>query len=285
MTDRQVALVTGTSSGIGLSSAVALAESGFQVVATMRNLTKADALRAAAEAANVDIDIQVLDVEDDDSASHAVDYTLSTYGRIDVLVNNAGAGYGGTTEQTSIKDLRNVLEVNFVGVWRMTRAVLPHMREAKSGRIISVSSIGGLIGQPFNDAYCAAKFAVEGMMESLAPVLRGIGIHVSVIEPGPVLTQFIANLGGLALRSEEELAIDPYADPLNKYLIAVRGRFNDVGQTGEDIAQIIVEAATAEQPNFRYQTSDAVRGMTGMKFVDPTGNAQITMVAGSLKSE
>src|SRR5213080_757154 len=153
----RIALVTGTSSGIGLSTAVALARKDFTVVATMRNLGKAAALQARAKADGVALDVRQLDVQDEHSVDACVRDVLRDHGRIDVLVNNAGAGFLGTLEQTSFEDLRRTMDINFFGVWRVTRAVLPAMRTARSGRIISVTSIGGLIGQPFNDAYCAAS--------------------------------------------------------------------------------------------------------------------------------
>src|SRR5947208_15214972 len=190
----RIALVTGTSSGIGLSTAVALARKDFTVVATMRNLGKAAALQACAKADGVALDVRQLDVQDEHSVDACVRDVLRDHGRIDVLVNNAGAGFLGTLEQTSFEDLRRTMDINFFGVWRVTRAVLPAMRTARSGRIITNTSIGGLIGQPFNDAYCAAKFAVEGLMESLAPVARRVGVWISLIEPGPVNTGFVASV-------------------------------------------------------------------------------------------
>jgi NAD(P)-dependent dehydrogenase (short-subunit alcohol dehydrogenase family) len=161
----------------------------------------------------------------------------------------------------------------------MTQAVLPYMRETKAGRVITVSSIGGLIGQPFNDAYCAAKFAVEGMMESLAPVVKGMGIHISVVEPGPVLTQFVDNAGGMHQLKQDQLALDPYAKQMSTYLQAVQGRFSQLGQTSEDIARVIVKIAETEHPSFRYQTSDFVRTLVTSKFTDPTGSIQIENTA------
>ena len=275
MSEKQVALITGTSSGIGLSTAITLANAGYQVIATMRNTAKADELRQQALANEVELDIQPLDVQDDASVKRAVDYALSTYGRLDVLVNNAGAGYVGTTEQTSIEDLQRVLDINLIGVWRMTSAVLPHMRAVKSGRIITVTSIGGLVGQPFNDAYCAAKFAVEGMMESLAPVVSGMGVHVTLIEPGAVNTQFVQNVRGQLQGGQMMQNEDAYSQALTQYYQDAVGRYGNHGQTGEDIAEVILTAAQAERPHFRYQTSDVVRGLASSKFADPTGDGQI----------
>ena len=170
-----IALVTGTSSGVGLSAAVLLARAGFHVIATMRDLNKAEPLKARVSAAGVHLEVRQLDVQDQASIDACVGDILATYGAVDLLVNNAGVGFLGSIEQTSAEDLARLMDINFLGVWRMTQAVFPAMRERRAGRIITVTSIGGVIGQPFNDAYCAAKFAAEGLMESLAPTARKLG--------------------------------------------------------------------------------------------------------------
>ena len=189
-----VALITGTSSGIGASSAVAAAKHGFTTVATLRNPAKDEELRAAAEAAGVSLDIRRLDVVDEASITSCIDGVVADHGSLDILVNNAGRGFIGTIEQVSMDEMREVMEVNFFGVVAATKAALPHLPTAR-GRVITVTSVGGVVGQPFNEAYCAAKFAVEGFMESLAPVAATVGVHVSVIEPGPVTTEFVNNVG------------------------------------------------------------------------------------------
>jgi NAD(P)-dependent dehydrogenase (short-subunit alcohol dehydrogenase family) len=274
-----IALVTGTSTGIGLSSAVQLARAGFEVIATMRNLEKAESLRARAAAENVRLDIRALDVESDESVRQCVQGVLQRHGRIDVLVNNAGAGFLGSMEQTSPEALRRTMEVNFFGVWRVTQAVFPVMREQRSGRVISLSSIGGLIGQPFNDAYCAAKFAVEGFMESLAPVAQKLGIHISLIEPGPVSTEFVNSVLSVSTSVQGELG--PYRPMLDAYLARTMSRF-EAAQTGDDVARIIVEAATTAQPHLRYLTSDAIRGLVRQKYVDVTGDAVLALTRSAI---
>lgn len=274
MSANKVALITGTSSGIGLATAIACAKAGYVVVATMRDARKSDALRARAVADNVSLDVQVLDVQSDESVAEAIGYVYDNYGRLDLLINNAGAGFVGTTEHTSVAALQGVFDINLYGVWRVTQAVLPRMREAQSGHIITVSSIGGILGQPFNDAYCAAKFAVEGMMESLAPVVAGFGIHVSVIEPGPVATQFVDNATGIIRENPEVMATDPYAAPMNAYMRSVMGRYASIAQTADDIAAVIAQTALADAPPLRVQTSAFVRDRAAAKFTDPTGNRE-----------
>jgi NAD(P)-dependent dehydrogenase (short-subunit alcohol dehydrogenase family) len=281
MNAQRVVLVTGTSSGIGLSAAIYFARVGFKVIATMRDTTKAGALQNRAAAEGVVVDVCRLDVQDDDSIRACVDGVMKEFGRIDVLVNNAGAGLLGSTEQTSTSALQRTMDINFFGVWRCTQAVLPIMRAARSGRIISISSIGGLVGQPFNDAYCAAKFAVEGMMESLAPVAKKFGVHISLVEPGPVNTEFVAAV--IKQNTEKtEVEIADYVPMLSAYLAGSRQTFATAGQTGDDIAAVIVEAAMAETPHLRYLTSELIRGIASRKYVDTTGDSVVAMTGARL---
>jgi NAD(P)-dependent dehydrogenase (short-subunit alcohol dehydrogenase family) len=281
MSTQRVALVTGTSTGIGLSTAVVLARGGFKVIATMRDLAKGEALQKRAATERVTISMRQLDVQDENSIRTCVDSIVKELGCIDLLVNNAGAGLLGSTEQTSMTSLQRTMDINFFGVWRCTQAVLPHMRTARSGRIISVSSIGGLVGQPFNDAYCAAKFAVEGMMESLAPVAKRFGVHVSIVEPGPVNTEFVASVVKQnEARADTEIA--DYEPILKGYLAGSRQAFATAGQTGDDIAAVILEAAVAESPHLRYLTSDMIRGVAARKYVDTTGDTIVAMTGARL---
>lgn len=272
----KVALVTGTSSGVGLSTAVQLAQAGFTVIATMRNTTKAGKLQARAREAGMNVEVHQLDVQDDASVANCVQEVLKNHDRIDLLVNNAGAGYLGSLEQTSIEDLRSVMETNFFGVWRVTRAILPSMRAARSGRILTITSIGGLVGQPFNDAYCAAKFAVEGFMESLAPVVKRLGIEVSLIEPGAINTAFVSSVQASMAESTQEMP-EGYGPMFESYLNMTGQAFASVGQTPDEVAQIIVDAAITHTPHFRYTTSEVVHGLVSRKYVDPTGDSIIAL--------
>ncbi|MBW5480987.1 SDR family oxidoreductase [Streptomyces bambusae] len=267
-------LITGTSSGIGLAAAVAAARAGWNTVATLRDPSRADALRKAAAEAGVELDIRQLDVVDEASVAAAVDGVIADYGRLDAVVNNAGAGHVGTLENDSVADVREVMEVNFFGVLNVSKAALPHLR-ATGGRLITVTSVGGVVGQPFNEAYCAAKFAVEGYMESLAPVARTVGVSVSVIEPGAVATEFVTNIG---LDIEAEIAAaGPYADAMRSYIDVVVGQFMDGAQTPAGAAEAVMEALTADSPAFRIQTTDWARTFTGAKLADLDGSAVLAM--------
>ncbi|MFJ3788746.1 SDR family oxidoreductase [Kitasatospora sp. NPDC090091] len=271
MATTRVVLITGTSSGIGLAAAVAAARAGHHVVATMRDTGRADALRAAAAEAGVAERVEVarLDVTDTASVAACLDAVLARHGRLDAVVNNAGAGYVGTVEQDGLDPVRATMEVNFFGVVDVTRAALPHLR-ASGGRVITVTSVGGIVGQPFNEAYCAAKFAVEGFMESLAPVAASVGVHVSVVEPGAVASEFIGNQG-IDLPALLEAA-GPYAPALKSYAERTFAAFGQA-QTPQEAAEPIVEALTAEHPPFRVQTSDRARAFVGTKLTDLDGSA------------
>ena len=264
-----VLLVTGASSGIGLATAVAAAQAGFTVVATVRDPDRAGTLTDAATAAGVDVDVRKLDVTDAESVARCVEGVLSSYGRLDALVNNAGAAHLGTLETDTVDGVREAFEVNFFGVVAMSKAAMPHLR-ASGGRLVTVSSVGGIVGQPFNEAYCGAKFAVEGFMESLAPVAATVGVRVSVVEPGAVASSFVANAGidfpGMLA------AAGPYAPALLGYADHVASSFASP-QSAEDAAAVIVDTLLAANPAFRVQTSDTARSFVSVKLADLTGHA------------
>ncbi|MEO9238312.1 MAG: SDR family NAD(P)-dependent oxidoreductase, partial [Jatrophihabitantaceae bacterium] len=213
-----IAVVTGASSGMGLHAAVELARGGLTVVATMRDPARAGALLAEAAQAGVELDVRALDVTDEVGALRCLDGVIADHGGIQLLVNNAGQGSLGTAEQLSMDQIRDQLAVNYLGPVLLTKAVLPGMRQAGRGRILTVTSVGGVVGQPFADAYCGAKFAVEGFMQSLAVVAERFGVWVSVIEPGAVASAFVANVS----RTSES---GPYAELLSAYLSRTAGAF------------------------------------------------------------
>jgi len=266
----KVVLITGTSSGIGLAAAVGAAKAGWRTVATLRDTGRADALRKAAADAGVELDIRQLDVTDEASVAAAIDGVISDHGRLDAVINNAGAGHLGTLENETVADVRRVMEVNFFGVLHVSKAALPHLR-ASGGRLITVTSVGGVVGQPFNEAYCAAKFAVEGYMESLAPVAAKLGVSVSVVEPGAVATEFVNNLG---VDPEAVVAAaGPYTDALRAYVDRTVSQFLSGAQTPAEVAGSVMETLEADRPAFRVQTSDWARAFTGTKLADLDGSA------------
>jgi NAD(P)-dependent dehydrogenase (short-subunit alcohol dehydrogenase family) len=210
-------------------------------------------------------------VTDAASVQACIDGVVADHGRLDALVNNAGAGYVGTIEQVSMEDMRRVMEVNYFGVVAMTRAAMPHLRSS-GGRVITVSSVGGAVGQPFNEAYCAAKFAVEGFLESLAPVARTVGVSVSIVEPGPVTTEFVNNVG--ADIGAMFAAAGPYLPAMRAHVHHVMADFaSDAAQTAGEVAEVILGVLTAEHPPLRTQTGPWAEAFVASKMTDLDGSA------------
>jgi NAD(P)-dependent dehydrogenase (short-subunit alcohol dehydrogenase family) len=248
---------------MGLHAAVELARRGLSVVATMRDTARAGALRAAADAAGVVLDVRTLDVVDHPAAEALVQAVAADHGRIDVLVNNAGRGCVGTAEQLPMDVIRDQLEVNYLAPVHLAKLVLPGMRERRHGRIVTVTSVGGAVGQPFADAYCGAKFAVEGFMQSLAPVVEPFGVRVSVVEPAAVASEFVANV-------ERPADVGAYGAQLDAYLARTAGAFAGA-QTAAEAGAAIADAVTSADYRFRWQTSEAAVRFVGASLADLDG--------------
>ncbi|XP_061470506.1 retinol dehydrogenase 8 isoform X4 [Rhineura floridana] len=235
-------LITGCSSGIGLHMAVQLAQDPrkrFHVIATMRDLRKKDKLEAAAgDTLNKTLSIQHLDVCSDELVTECINSLPEK--RLDVLVNNAGVGLVGPVESISIDDMKRIFETNFFGAIRMIKAVLPERKQYHKGHIVVISSVMGLHGVPFNDVYAASKFAMEGFCESLAVQLLKFNIFISLVEPGPVNTEFETKLMEEVTQSEfpgADAATVHYFKEI--YLSASHEIFTTMGQTPESVAKII----------------------------------------------
>ncbi|MBU2981780.1 SDR family oxidoreductase [Lentibacter algarum] len=269
----KVILVTGTSTGLGISIAVQAAQAGHTVYATMRNLAKRAALDAAAKDAGVSLKVLALDVQDSASVQAAVDTIIKAEGRIDTLVNNAGAGFVRSTEQATEAEVDWVMDVNFKGVVRCTKAVLPHMRTARSGHVLTVSSVGGLVGQPFNELYCAAKFAVEGYTEAMASYITpSFGINFTTVEPGGIASEF-ANNALAQIEGTGGILDDEYKPILMKYVGGAENRQNDgVYQTADEVAEVVMGALEADTPPVRVRTSKWAEDFCALKTqADPDG--------------
>ena len=270
----KIILVTGTSTGLGISIAVQAAQAGHTVYATMRNIAKRETLDAAATAAGVSLNVMALDVQDTASVTQAVDTIIKDQGRIDVLINNAGAGFVRSTEQATEEDVQWIMDVNFMGVMRCTKAVMPHMRNARAGHIISISSVGGLVGQPFNEIYCAAKFAVEGYMESMASYITpSFGINFTVVEPGGISTEFAPNVLQQVAQSGGMLD-DEYLPILQNYIGAATTRQtgSDIYQTADEVSAVVMQCVEAKEPPIRIRTSKWSEDFAALKTgLDPDG--------------
>jgi NAD(P)-dependent dehydrogenase (short-subunit alcohol dehydrogenase family) len=245
----------------------------------MRDTGRAGDLQRAAEAAGVEVSVLTLDVVDDVSVRNCVAEVLGSHGRIDVVVNNAGAGCTGTLEDLGIDDLQRTLDVNFLGVARVTKAVLPAMRSAGSGHVIAVSSIAGAFGQPFNDAYCASKFALEGLYEATWPVAAAFGVRLSLVQAGPVTGSFIDHSAGSRTRPDD----DPFAALWRRFEAMVE-RSYDRAQTPGEVAEVIADVAADPDARLRYQTSKGLERVVGVKIADITGE-RVSGLTGSWLAE
>ena len=183
-----IALVTGTSSGIGLATAVSLARGGHTVIATMRNLESAGDLQKIVASEKLPVTLAALNVDDDASVDRALGKVLAEHGRLDVLVNNAGIGGGGSVEESSTARFREVMETNFFGALRCIKAVVPGMRERRQGCIVNVTSVAGRLALAPSAAYCASKFALEALSECLAQEMKAFNVRVAIVEPGVIAT-------------------------------------------------------------------------------------------------
>ena len=243
----KVAIVTGSSSGIGFETSLALAREGYFTYATMRNTAKSDKIKEIAKKENLKISILELDVDDENSAKTAIAQILDQKQRIDVLVNNAGWGLWGCVEDVSVDEFKEQFETNFFSIIRLIQEVAPTMRKQDSGTIVNVSSVVGRIGFPASPAYISSKFALEGLSESLRFEFAPFGIDVIIIEPGVIKTDFMKNMK-MAKKSELDTV---YKDITTKVVSGVK-MMAEMGTPPKEVANTIVKAIKDEKPLPRY---------------------------------
>lgn len=247
-------LITGCSTGIGYATAVAMSDAGFDVFAGVRNVSGALTLTQTAEERVVPITIVQMDVDSDDSVASAVAKVLGAKGKIDILVNNAGVIGLGSVEETSLAECRRVMETNFFGVLRCVQAVVPHMRKNRTGHIINVSSLAGLIGLASQASYSASKWAVEAMSEVLAQEVSRFGIRVNLIEPGLVDTAFFTK------RPRQSWS---KVYPPNPRMLVLRQKLVERAMPASEIASKILEIVNSRNSQFRHVIGvDAMRLLT-----------------------
>ena len=250
MQGESVAVVTGSSTGNGFETSLMLAKNGFYTYATMRNLDKSKNLADITKNANLPLEVLQLDVTDDKSVADAIDVIGNRHRTIDILVNNAGYEHHGAVEDLSMEEIKAQFETNFFGAVRVMKAVLPMMRKQRSGTIVNVSSIGGIIGVPLNSAYVGSKFALEGFSESMKYELEDFGIRIILIEPGAVKTNYLEN-SKQALKAID--AVSPYAEFSKKISEVVRERFKEGSSSSpKQVAEVILSAIKSEKPDTRY---------------------------------
>jgi NAD(P)-dependent dehydrogenase (short-subunit alcohol dehydrogenase family) len=251
----QVALVTGASSGIGEAAAQALVGAGFTVYGTSRRATPGEERGGVV--------FLPLDVTDAESADGAVREVLHRSGRIDVLVNNAGFGAAGAAEESSVEQARALFETNLFGAMRMTRAVVPHMRERGSGRVINVSSVLGFVPAPFGALYAASKHAIEGYSESMDHEVREYGVRVLLVEPAYTRTSFDANL----VPADEPLPVYARRREVADVLLVEAVKAGDEASV---VGEAIVAAATDRRPKLRYPAGTLARRVSKLRRYAPS---------------
>ncbi|MGB1769800.1 MAG: SDR family oxidoreductase [Nitrosopumilus sp.] len=242
----KVALVTGSSSGIGLETALALARDGYETYASMRDLKKSAELEYAAKKENLKIKIIELDVDKEESIISAIKKISSDSGRLDVLVNNAGYGQFGCTEDITLDDFRKQFETNFFSIVKIIQEVSPIMRNQKSGIIVNISSVVGKIGLPGSPAYISTKFALEGFSECLRYELGQFGIKTTLIEPGVIKTNFFNSM------KIPESKKDPKYKELTDHILAGLKMMAEMGTPPSQVADVIMKAINSDEILPRY---------------------------------
>ena len=239
---KKIALITGASAGIGMETAKWLAKNDYIVYGAARRIERMNGL------AELGIKVIGMDVTDDDSMVAGVNEIIRNEGRIDVLVNNAGFGLYGALEEVSMKDARYQLEVNVIGLARLTQLIIPHMRKQQSGKIVNITSIGGKISSPMGAWYHASKFAVEALSDNMRMELKPFGIDVIVIEPGGVKSEWSDIAMGNLIKSSSK---GPYKHTAER-IYALGKKFENRNADPSVIAELILKAITSQNPKTRY---------------------------------
>lgn len=244
----QIAVVTGSSTGIGFETSLALARNGFHTYATMRNLDKSGKIMEIASNENLPLDVLRLDVTDDKSIKEAIGQVYDKNKRIDVLINNAGYALAGPLEETSTEEIKTQFETNFFGAIKTMQSVIPIMRNQKNGKIVNITSMGGRIAIPLDPIYHGTKFALEGLSECIRYELGLFNIKIILIEPGAVGSNFWNNI---KMANKSENSLSPYRNVID----TVSETFSKMSEnviSPSEVANVIVEAVTTDTPEFRY---------------------------------
>lgn len=259
--NQQVAVVTGSSSGIGYETSLILARNGFLTFATMRNLNKSENMKLIVAKENLPIQIRQLDVTHDVSVKNAIQEISSEAGHIDVLVNNAGYGLNGAFEDLAMDEIKAQYETNVFGLVRTTQAVLPIMRRQKSGTIVNISSGAGRFGFPGSSAYVSTKFAVEGLSESMSYELEPFGIKVVIVEPGVIRTNFV---DGMVVAKKSQDPNSPYSQITQKIATGFEEMMKNAS-SADLVAKVVLDAITDKNPSLRYLAGSDVETWLGGK--------------------
>jgi len=239
---KQIALITGASSGMGKSTAKSLLQKGYTVYAAARRIEKMDDLKQAGAR------IIRMDVADDASMVEGISTIMGREKRIDILINNAGFGSFGSLEDVTIEDARYQMQVNVFGLARLTQLVLPHMRAQKSGKIVNVTSTGGKLSSPMAGWYHASKYAAEALSDSLRMEVKPFGIDVIIIEPGAIQSEW----SDISMQSLREVSAGKAYSALAEKIVTLSKKVAPKSAAPEVIAELILKSITAAKPKTRY---------------------------------
>ena len=285
---KPVAVVTGSSSGIGYETSLLLARNGFFTYATMRNPDKTNKFIDLKQNEKLPLEVLKLDVTNDKSVKEAIKKIVSKRGTIDVLVNNAGYALVGPLEELSIQEFKEQYETNVFGVIRVIKETLPIMRKRRRGIIVNISSVAGRIGFPLTSAYASSKFALEGLSESLVYEVQQFGIKVILIEPGVIRTNFVSNLKigkGVSATTTTANGYDsPYADMTEKRIAGFKPRF-EIGTPPIEVAKVILTAITSRNvpSESRYLVGDDAFKLMEIRKIKPDSEFRRFVMEGVLK--
>ena len=264
-TNSSTVLVTGGTDGLGRATALLLASEGYRVFAGGRNPQRRAALDAAAKERKLPLSTLEMDVADDDSVNRAVSEIEQQAGPVEILINNAGIAIAAVMEEIKLSDLRKQLETNYFGPLRVSQRVLPAMRERRRGRIINMSSVAGLLGNPILGAYASSKHALEGMSDAMRLELMPFGIHVVLIEPGFIPT----SMGSTAIELSSEYVTgaqtSPYRAVYEGFQAGWRERTANTKYVPEDCARVVLRAVRDTPPRPRYPVTSSAHVLRWMK--------------------
>jgi NAD(P)-dependent dehydrogenase (short-subunit alcohol dehydrogenase family) len=261
MSEKRVAIVTGSSSGIGFEISLMLARHGFITYATMRDLQKSLTLRSIADKENIPLRCVQLDVTNDVSVKQAIETIVKESCKIDVLINNAGYGLSGALEDLLINEIKLLFDTNFFGLIRTTQAVLPIMRNQRSGIIVNISSGLGRFGFATSSAYASSKFAIEGLTESISYELEPFGIRTILVEPGIIKTNFIK---AAVLGQKSTDPNSPYLQFMNNIEVGMK-KLIESGERPEYVARVVLDAINDSTPKLRYLAGKDVEQIMEIK--------------------
>ena len=257
-------LITGASSGIGMATALYLAEKGYSVIGTSRSMPRLAELRHRADARGLDVVAVEMDINSDTAVSEVMPGLVAEHGTIDVLVNNAGYSLWGPVQGLSMAELRSVMETNFFATFRLVKAVLPGMIRRRGGTIVNISSVEGRLVTPFNGGYAASKFGLEGLSEALRLELWPLGVRVAVVEPGLFGTHLLDNQVIASKAESPDLPYGPYIQRYRKR----RRKYDRLSKDPTKVARVIHKIVRSRRPRFRYTVgAEATLGILAARYL------------------